>query len=91
MNHSPEVTIDARGLLCPQPVLLLARAANDHPGALIEVWADDPAAQTDIPAWAAMRDAVVEVSRDHGDHRVYVVRAAGKADGSANAPGSRSK
>lgn len=48
--------VDARGLRCPAPVLRLARAARDAPaGTVIEVWATDPAAESDIRAWARMR------------------------------------
>ena len=48
--------IDARGLLCPIPVIRLARAAVDAaPGTVITVWATDPAARLDVPAWARMR------------------------------------
>lgn len=48
--------IDARGLLCPMPVIRLARAAVDAaPGTLITVWTTDPAARLDVPAWARMR------------------------------------
>jgi tRNA 2-thiouridine synthesizing protein A len=48
--------IDARGLPCPIPVIRLARAAVDAaPGTLLTVWATDPAARLDVPAWARMR------------------------------------
>jgi tRNA 2-thiouridine synthesizing protein A len=48
--------VDARGLLCPIPVIRLARAAADAaPGTVITVWATDPAARLDVPAWARMR------------------------------------
>lgn len=57
MTDEPDVRVDARGLLCPQPVLLLARVAKTERGALVEVLADDPAAATDIPAWCRMRGA----------------------------------
>jgi TusA-related sulfurtransferase len=50
------VIVDARGTLCPQPIIDLARAVKDaEPGTVIEVLADDPAAATDIPAWCRMR------------------------------------
>lgn len=89
MNEIVSVTVDARGALCPQPVLMLARAAREHPGAVIEVLADDPAAATDIPAWCAMRSALWVATEDRGDHVSYVVRVAeGNAGGNANASGS---
>jgi TusA-related sulfurtransferase len=52
-DFSPEI-VDARGLLCPQP-LVLARIAlrGAVTGALIEIWATDPLAPLDIEALAA--------------------------------------
>lgn len=48
--------VDAVGRPCPVPVILLARLAKTHsPGDVVGVLADDPAAVTDIPAWARMR------------------------------------
>lgn len=90
MTAAEPVRIDARGLLCPQPVLLLARAAATHPGRQIEVLADDPAAATDIPAWCEMRQAhlvsvtpvAVSPGRDDGpaasgQATAYLVRVSG--------------
>lgn len=57
MSGLPDVEIDARGWLCPQPVLELARAARALGTGVIVVLADDPAAATDIPAWCRLRDA----------------------------------
>lgn len=51
-----EILVDARGLRCPLPVIRLAEAVRDAaPGDVIEVWATDPAAAADIPAWCRMR------------------------------------
>jgi TusA-related sulfurtransferase len=48
--------VDARGLRCPLPVIRLARAArNLAAGAVLELWASDPAARADVPAWCRMR------------------------------------
>ena len=42
--------LDLRGLKCPLPALFSRRAlARAEPGAIIEVWADDPMAPVDIP------------------------------------------
>ena len=69
------VVLDARGLRCPLPVIQLARLALTHgPGTVVEVWATDPAARADIPAWCRLRghDYLGEV-RDGGDHAAYRV------------------
>lgn len=44
--------IDALGTHCPVPVRLLdAAAAKADPGAVLELIADDPLAEIDVPAW----------------------------------------
>lgn len=41
---------DARGLLCPLPVLRAAKLLREMaPGAVLEITADDPVAVIDIP------------------------------------------
>jgi TusA-related sulfurtransferase len=48
--------LDCRGLLCPRPVIELARRIGDVPvGEVVAVVADDAAAAHDIPAWCRMR------------------------------------
>jgi len=51
-----QIQVDARGLLCPLPVIRLAKAARDAPtGTRITILTNDPAARHDIPAWCRMR------------------------------------
>jgi tRNA 2-thiouridine synthesizing protein A len=50
------LTIDALGRKCPIPIIMLAERIREVPtGAIIAVLADDPAAESDIPAWCAMK------------------------------------
>ena len=56
MTTSPEVELDCRGMLCPRPVIELARHLGDvSVGEVIGVVAEDTAAAHDIPAWCRMR------------------------------------
>ena len=78
------IVVDARGLRCPLPVIRLAQRAREAgAGAVIEVWATDPAAAADIPAWCRMRGHelvdVHDVHDVHDDERytVYSVQVAG--------------
>jgi len=73
------LTVDARGLRCPLPVIRLAQAAGDRaPGTVIALWATDPAARADVPAWCRMRGHdlldVSESGDDGGVHTAYTVR-----------------
>jgi tRNA 2-thiouridine synthesizing protein A len=50
MTHSIHHQLDACGLLCPEPVMLLHNKVRDIPiGEVIEVIATDPSTQRDIP------------------------------------------
>jgi cysteine desulfurase len=73
------VVLDARGLRCPLPVIRLARLAlGQDAGTVVEVWATDPAARADIPAWCRMRghDYLGQVAAD-GEHSAYRVALRG--------------
>jgi cysteine desulfurase len=73
------LVVDARGLRCPLPVIRLAQVALGSPaGTVVEVWATDPAARADVPAWCRMRghDYLGEVETA-GDHAAYRVRTVG--------------
>ncbi|MCW2793946.1 MAG: SirA family protein [Nocardioides sp.] len=75
-TSTPELELDCRGLLCPLPVIELARRLGDVPvGATIAVVATDAAARVDVPAWCRMREQeyVGEETADDGVPR-YVVR-----------------
>ena len=60
VTEGPLVTIDALGRKCPIPIIMLAQRISEVPiGSIIAVLADDPAAETDVPAWCMMK------SHDH--------------------------
>jgi tRNA 2-thiouridine synthesizing protein A len=68
--------LDCRGLVCPAPIIELARRIKEiEAGALLAVVADDAAARADVPAWCRMtgQGYVGEETADDGVPR-YVVR-----------------
>ena len=67
--------IDARGLACPRPVLLLREAIGALPdGAAVALLATDPLAPVDVAAWCLRTGhALVARSEQDGVHR-FVVR-----------------
>ena len=76
MSVTPDLELDCRGMLCPRPVIELARHLDDVPvGAVLAVVADDAAAAHDIPAWCRMREQEFagKESADDGVAR-YLVR-----------------
>jgi len=68
--------LDARGLLCPLPVLkarkrLAALAAGDE----LHLLADDPAAVVDVPHFCAEAGHALMRSEERaGDAQLYVIR-----------------
>ncbi len=51
-----DIVVDARGVLCPVPIIRLARTAATCPdGTLLALVTDDPAAAHDVPAWCRLR------------------------------------
>ena len=56
MNDSHPSLVDARGLMCPEPIRLAEIAMRPLPeGALLRVHATDPAAPIDFEAWCLRR------------------------------------
>jgi tRNA 2-thiouridine synthesizing protein A len=48
--------LDCRGMLCPRPIIELAKRIGDvEVGEVIAVASTDAAARYDVPAWARMR------------------------------------
>jgi tRNA 2-thiouridine synthesizing protein A len=47
-----ETELDARGLLCPMPIVKTAKAMKElAPGAVLKLLATDRGSITDVPAW----------------------------------------
>lgn len=49
-----DTTLDCFGLLCPMPIIQLARQMKQMPiGQIIEIIATDEGLKSDLPAWCA--------------------------------------
>lgn len=70
-----EITeIDARGLLCPLPVLRARKRLQSlASGAHVRVLADDPAAVIDIPHFCAEAGHTLVEQSDEGPHQTYLI------------------
>lgn len=67
MSADP-LQVDARGLLCPMPVIRLQDAvAGLAEGACVELLATDPGVHADIPAWCRVHGHQVEAVADDHD------------------------
>jgi tRNA 2-thiouridine synthesizing protein A len=74
-DTTPTETLDAIGLLCPEP-LFQARTAIDalEPGEVLEILADDPAAEEDLTRFAKRAGHEMVAVHDEGDHKRFLIR-----------------
>lgn len=72
----PDVTVDARGLKCPLPILKAKKALKDLPPAgVLEILATDPGSPPDFEAFCRTTGYVLaEHSVAHGVHRFLIRR-----------------
>lgn len=70
-----DLTLDARGLLCPLPVVKATKAyLGMAAGQVLEILATDKGARVDIPAWAKARSAELLFSDEDGAVLRFYVR-----------------
>lgn len=73
-------TLDAKGLLCPMPVVKAAKAMKElEPGQVLRILATDRGSLVDFPAWA--EDTGNEIVEQHNQDDVFVFFIRKGADG----------
>lgn len=66
--------LDARGLLCPLPVLKARKRLKElAPGECLTLHADDPAAVVDVPHFCAESGHELIDRSDRGHEQTYVI------------------
>lgn len=75
----PDVSVDARGLACPMPLLKARLALNGLPaGGLLEVLATDSGALRDIPRFAELAGHELVLAKEQEDAvLVFLLRKGG--------------
>ncbi len=69
--------LDARGLLCPMPIVKTAKAMKElAPGAVLKLLATDRGSITDVPAWAETTGNELVEWHEEGDALVFLIRKA---------------
>lgn len=77
---TPDHTLDARGLLCPLPVLKLRKRLKSLAvGEVLELWADDPAAVIDVQHFCTEAGQEFLGVDERDGFNAYVVRKTGQA------------
>ena len=75
MSLVPDAQLDARGLYCPEPVMLLHNAVRDlAAGDLLEVLATDPSTQRDIPKFCHFLGHELMLEEQDGDEFRFLIR-----------------
>jgi tRNA 2-thiouridine synthesizing protein A len=69
--------VDAKGMLCPMPVISVKRAIKDlQRGQVLAVSATDKGACRDIPAWAEQTGhTLLEQTEENGVYTFYIEKA----------------
>lgn len=68
-------TLDCLGLFCPEPVYRTRLELDKiEAGQTLEVWADDPAAEKDIPSLAKRLDHEILEMRKEGSRLYFLIR-----------------
>ncbi len=71
-------SLDATGLLCPLPVLKARKRLKSLPdGAVLRIWADDPAAIIDIPHFCNESGHALVDQDEDGERQTYLIRKGG--------------
>lgn len=71
------VVVDTRGTFCPVPIIRTSEAMrNLHAGGVLEVVADDPAIEHDLPAWCRSHGHTIRSMRRSGRDFHYLVEKA---------------
>ena len=73
-----DVILDARGLICPMPVLKAKKALRDVPaGGMLKVMATDPGSVADMKAFCEMTGNRLRSSEQSDDVFIYHIETSG--------------
>lgn len=73
-NHTVQITVDARGLSCPMPIVRTKKAIDKiQSGEILELLATDKGSAKDVEAWAKTGGhTVLESTETNGVFIFYV-------------------
>lgn len=70
-----DAELDARGLFCPEPVMMLHNRINDvAPGRVLRVVATDPSTTRDIPRFCQFLGHKLVSQEEAGELFIYLIR-----------------
>ena len=75
MNERIDKSLDASGLMCPEPVMMLHKIMREaSAGNLIEVIATDPSTLRDIPKFCLFLGHELVSQKEQGDQYFFYIR-----------------
>ena len=70
-----QIDLDARGLYCPEPVMLLHNKVRDIPaGTFLRLRATDPSTQRDVPKFCLFLGHQLVTSTEDADEYIYLIQ-----------------
>lgn len=76
-HETPVATLDACGLFCPEPVMLLHNKIRDiESGAVLEILATDPSTTRDVPKFCHFLGHELLESAERDGKYCYLIRKA---------------
>lgn len=74
-DTAPDAILDATGLFCPEPVMLLHNKVRDlSPGGVLKVIASDPSTRRDIPKFCIFLGHELLHQEEQGGSFLYWIR-----------------
>jgi tRNA 2-thiouridine synthesizing protein A len=78
MDMKYDILLDATGLLCPEPVMMLHNKVRDaKTGDVIKVIATDPSTTRDIPKFCGFLNHDLLARLEEGSNYLYFIRKGG--------------
>lgn len=66
--------VDARGLLCPMPVVMVQKEVKANAPQTLEVLVDDPCAVENVTRFAGSQGYQVSVSQEGADYKLSLAK-----------------
>ncbi|MCI1208825.1 MAG: sulfurtransferase TusA family protein [Treponema sp.] len=64
------IEVDARGLSCPEPVMMTNSALSDHPGEKVTVRVDEACSLTNVQKFGKSKGKQVSVTEKDGEWEI---------------------
>ena len=79
VSYEIDRVIDARGLMCPGPILMLTLTLTSMPkGSIVMVIARDPAFEEDLKSWSAYTGNEILDVRRRGEEVIAIIKKIGE-------------